>query len=674
MSDESGSSVQGVTATSVASLLVYPPLGIARVGNYKSEASDFEDDFLVTTETVGGPATLMDGSPAETELDFRGADGAIKRCAARFRVYANLLDGTVVELTLDTVDRIEWRVSIANLKAGWYEFNQAMDLPPKFVKDAARRNETLPLPDQDRRKMLDIVPAARSIAGRSVSGVSYQFGDGLFCGSPVYLGEVRTDEAGRLLVLGGRGLSGSFPAERRPVTFANNEGWHDDVSDGPVRATVHFADGSTLEAEPGYVAVTPPNFAPGLTGLVTMDDTVREVFIAQKWLRRPATTSFAADVYPIFARMTGLQWVNHGFFMLHGHGGPLDAEDGEILAKLRDGRAAAAAWRREVFALFRTQEDSFAEDKGALPEIYGDATGEGGVEWPCLAVNATQYGHLERWAAGQFDDDWPGAPPAAPNFASLSPFEQVHHLERAALHDCLGGPFHPGIELTWTMRIPYVWTKPYRLKVLDGDGPARQGWGDVLTAAVCTGTGGPYDGLAAGALTRFLGVPWQTDGASCNSQADYRPSYFLSMPTFWGARVPDQVLSSESFVRVSANAKAGKTAQTWKHFGTRVDWLRDVRGNSYFDRIAHMVAEWQKLGMVIPAAEPVAGFPGTMRIEQGRASDAVAGDPRPKLVAIAETLGGATPDAEIHAATQRMARAAEPRPGKPRRSFRQGEI
>ena len=324
--------------------------------------------------------------------------------------------------------------------------------------------------------------------------------------------------------------------------------------------------------------------------------------------------------------------------------------------------------------MFRPQADSLDEDKGALPEVYGDATGEGGVEWPCLSVTASQYAHLSRWAAGGFTDDWPGAPPSPPEFASLAPADQVLHLERAALHDCLGGPFHPGIELTWTMRIPHVWKGPYRPKVLDGGGPARQDWGDALTPAVCTGPGGPYDGLAAGALTRFLGVPWQTDGASCNSQADYRPGYFLSMPTFWGARVPDQVLSTESFVRASANARDGRPTQALKHFHTRVDWLRDVRGRGYLDRIANMVAEWQTLGMVLPADEEVRELGGTLRVEQGRAEDASRGDPKPRLLAAAEGLGSGAPLAGLHPGTQRLAEAAEPRPGKPRRSYRQGEI
>ena len=56
-------------------------------------------------------------------------------------------------------------------------------------------------------------------------------------GSPVYLREIKTDEEGPLVVLGGRGISRSFDGSIA-ITFANNEAWYDDVSDGPVTAKV----------------------------------------------------------------------------------------------------------------------------------------------------------------------------------------------------------------------------------------------------------------------------------------------------------------------------------------------------------------------------------------------------------------------------------------------------
>jgi hypothetical protein len=659
----------------VKALRVLPPLGLARIGNCTATDA-FADDYLVTTEVVGGTPTKLDGMPAQTVEDYRDDKFAIRRHAARFRVYATLDDDTVVEVTTADGIEIKWRVALANLKAGWYQFRQAMDLPDGIAKPAPRRNPRVSYAG-GKRAALDICPQPISISGAAKKGAGYQFGDGKFCGSPVYLGEVRTDEAGRLLVLGGRGRSASYPPNTPLTTFANNDSWHDDIADGPVRASIKFADGTLVEAEPGYVSVTPPNFAPGLIGLVTMDDAVRETFIEQGWLDRPTGTSFTDDIWPIFKRLSDLQWVNQGFFLLNGHDGPLDVDSVDVVKKLRDTSAAGETWRKHIFNLFRREQDLLIPDKGRLPQIYGDAEGEitdqdGNILDPeCLAVTPTQYDHLNRWASGAFTDDWKGPKPL-PDFASLDGKEQVAQLEKAALHDCLGGPFHPGIELTWTMRIPYVWSKPYHLNILPGDDPARQDFGDTLTPATCIAKGGPHDGIAAGALTRFMGVPWQSDGASCNSAADYSPSYFLSVPTFWGARVPDQVLSHESAARTAANTTMGKNGQAMKHFARRSDWLRDIRGSGYYSRIAHMVDEWHDLGMVLPVEPPIPGLPVPVRAEQGRSSDFVAGDYTPGLV---QALEGDPP--QVRSAllsTEAEKQVAEPPSGRPRRRYRQGEI
>ena len=47
----------------------------------------------------------------------------------------------------------------------------------------------------------------------------------------------------------------------------------------------------------------------------------------------PAKTSFTEDVLPLFQRLTGLQWVNHGLFILHGFGSPLDANNPQVVAR-----------------------------------------------------------------------------------------------------------------------------------------------------------------------------------------------------------------------------------------------------------------------------------------------------------------------------------------------------
>lgn len=655
-----------INPDAIVEMRVYPPIGIARVGN----AMDV-DDYVIGPEVVGGSPSLPDGLPARYLEHFRTPEGAIKRHAARFRTYAHMRDGSVQEVTSASA-RIEWQVAVANLKAGWYEFDQAMDLSPELNKNALRRNRNLA--GTMGRQRLDIVPTPQSIEGTNSGPVALD--DGVFWTKPVYLGELRTDAEGRLLFLGGRGVSRPFRKGLNPLTFANNTGWHDDVCDGPVRATITFPGHPPMEAEPGYVVVTPPNYAPGLFGVVTMDDAVREVFQNQRWIPIPAASSFTSDIWPIFDRLTGLQWVNHGFFIVHGFGSPLDARAPAVIAQLNDNTQTNAAWRKKVVMLFRDPEKRDALEPSLIPQIFGDEIDYPNNALAQFVVTKTQYAHLLRWAAGSFSPDWPGAIPDLDDFATLEPKQQIEQLERAALHTCLGGPFHPGIELTWVMRIPKLWKSAYRLKVLSGDQPARQNYGDTLTPTVCTGSGGPYDGVARGALTRFLGVPWQTDGTSCNSAADYSPSTFLSMPTFWGARAPDQVLATGNYARAAAVVD-GMPFQAHKHLLHRVDWLRDIRGFDYYDRLAKMVEEWAELGMVLPISGAVSGMPAAeMHIEQGRADSGKliddVNDPKfhlaedvESLSVISSPLGGAGPPAR-----------SEPRivAPPPKRVYRQGEI
>ena len=307
-----------------------------------------------------------------------------------------------------------------------------------------------------------------------------------------------------------------------------------------------------------------------------------------------------------------------------------------------------------------------------------------------LTVTATMYRHLQRWADGSFTSRWT-EPPAPPLFERLTADEQVAHLQRCGLAECLGGPFHPGIELTWTLRWPAMWQlahqprfeerQLYRLHLLPEGTRTPQDFGPVLTRAACLAPGGPLDAVGPGALTRWLGLPWQTDEASCNSSADYTPSTFLSMPTYWGARVPDQVLSSESWQRASDDVGgAAARRQRLKQLAHRSDWLRDVRGPTYFSRIDTMVREWWMLGIVEPKVTPAhlqsEGLPAIAFVESGRHPENAGSDPKTILVAAIEQLaspvlvsGRAIAEGVAAGATASAAPIVPPR-----RSFRQGEI
>lgn len=143
----------------------------------------------------------------------------------------------MAELTASNAE-ITWNVHLANKKSGWYQFQIALDIPEATsAPQSYLRNGTV-----SDRSALVIDPGAREITGRKVQGGSrHTFDTGKFMGTPVYLGEIRTDDQGRLLVLGGRGQSASYGGSLA-CTFANNEGWHDDTSDG--RAQSLFPSGT----------------------------------------------------------------------------------------------------------------------------------------------------------------------------------------------------------------------------------------------------------------------------------------------------------------------------------------------------------------------------------------------------------------------------------------------
>ena len=88
---------------------------------------------------------------------------------------------------------------------------------------------------------------------------------------------------------------------------------------------------------------------------------------------------------------------------------------------------------------------------------------ETAYQW--LTVTPIQYGHLARWAAGDFVDDRSDDP--APTDVDQLPVGRRSRrpLDRAGLDACLGGAYHPGIEVPWSMRVPSMWAGPLRLDV-----------------------------------------------------------------------------------------------------------------------------------------------------------------------------------------------------------------
>lgn len=608
--------------TEIVRCVIHPGIGIARVGNAPTE-------YYVGPEAPGQVPAPTGG--------FKDAAGRIKRQAARFRVYGLDKDGAVVREVTADVGEVAWRVHLANRKAAWYQFLNAMDLGSKYALVAPRRNAGI---TGAARKKLIIDPGSRSITGRSIKGTAYRFDSGQFMGTKVRLGEVRTDNLGRLLVLGGFGASASY-LDQPATTFANNDGWHDDTSDGTVRATVKIGT-KTFEAEPAVVVVTPPNYGQGLYGVVTMYDVVYDLFCRTPafGFKPPAKPSFWRHIYPMLERLVGSGWVNGGADMLFGPGSPSHLTTPDLLAKLADPGSASKALRTAYAGWFRDPAGAWGKQQPVkLPPFYGDAFGNyrnlGAVD---LAMTPTQYGWLKRWAAGDFDPD-PASRTRPATLAGYPVADQPRALDEANLESCLGGPFHPGIELTWPLRVASMWKTPFRLKLLAEGKEPTMDYGVTLTPAEALGAAGVVSSTAPGTLTWWLGVPWQTDEASC--LAGYEIGTYLPLPSFWAARVPNQVLSERSYERALDTGLP--TTQRLKHLFRRLDWLRFF-GPANSKRLNDNIARWHQLGIVAPRPGPAdlaaEGIPDTLWVETALDPGLTAADATWEQVKLAERILG----------------------------------
>lgn len=574
-------SIDAEISARIAYAKIHPSIGIARVGNSKQP-----DGFYIGPQ-VTNPAPKTPGF-------YRDEVGALKREVAEFRVYGYDAQGQVVcELTMQDGVDIEWTVELANLKAAWYNFELALDIPEASLPSATpstRRNASVPFAE---RGKLAIKPGKRSIAQPDASGPSYQFDGGSFMGIPVPLGELRTSPNGRLWVFGGSGKSASFNGAS-PTTFANNDGWYDDTSDGPVSACVRLG-GRELRVSPAWVVVAPPNYGPQQKSVRTMYALMTDVAIQSGQLPVPVRPSFTKDLLPIFKAMCDLQWVNAGFAAGFGYGMPQHFLAPDYLHKLSQAGGTYAELRRTVANAFRNPRDQDASMK-PWPWVYGDAMD---IPMPPIprAMNAltnTQLTMLSRWADGDFTADFDPQTQGlyGKGIDELLVSEQPAMLDQASLEFCLADAFHPGCEMTWPVRHASMYSEPYRWRHRAKDDPEPD-YGATLTPAEACSFNGPLYGQFPGSITRWMAIPWQTDTASCRS--GYDRQYDPYLPTFWPARVPNQVLSAESYATVMNTALPREVRLA--AFNDRADWDRTL-GEGYQQQLQAMVDHFDRQGIV----------------------------------------------------------------------------
>ncbi|MNJ59620.1 hypothetical protein D3C77_553160 [compost metagenome] len=129
---------------------------------------------------------------------------------------------------------------------------------------------------------------------------------------------------------------------------------------------------------------------------------------------------------------------------------------------------------------------------------------------------------------------------------------------------------------------------------------------------------GPLYAQFPGAITRWMAIPWQTDTASCRS--GYDKQYDPYLPTFWPARVPNQVLSDENYRKVMDTLLDRKERLTAFHI--RSEWDRTL-GVGADHQLEVMVEHFDRQGIVevrdgIPN-DP--DFPPLMQVEDRGGDD-----------------------------------------------------
>lgn len=377
----------------IKSILIHPAIGIARVGN--------SPDFFI------GPLKPRDTTPPAG--GYKDAQCRVKRQAAQFRLFAYDEVGALVKEITAADGAIQWTAHLVNRKA-------AAD--PGFP--SGKRNPTI-TNASDRAKLV-IDPGPRTLSGPNQSAA---FNSGTFTlpgpfTANVPLGEIRTDTEGRLLVLGGSGKSGS--PNGTPISeLFNNANWYDDVSDGPVSATVKIGP-DTFNATGAWVIVAPPKFGPPIGNPITLWDRLQQFFIDNGMLPpfNDPSPSYVNYIHPIIlAAKNVMGVVNVG---------------------------GVHAWTEPVINT-STRQAIFNKlnPPGNMPLLAGGAK-----------LTATQYAIMTKWRDGNFTNDWPPPPPG--------PAVTPEGMDRASLEAAVGDAFFPGIEAgDFLISDKNIYASPFRL-------------------------------------------------------------------------------------------------------------------------------------------------------------------------------------------------------------------
>ena len=483
---------------------IHPAIGVARAGT--------SDAFYLTPEAGGAlPADPVTGKPITS---FRDSSGNMLRQAQRFRVFAYddaNPGGVEVQAGANGVAAIEWTVYLANKKAVWYQFEQLTGSgqkgDPGYLANGPKNpRRNFGIKDPEARQKLILDPGPRTIGG-SGNPAAAEF---TLSGDPAdpakmlplpvtSLGSIRLDANGNLLVVGSDGASGTTnidpPGDYHYVItrYANNEGWFDSMGDGPVTARLVMTDGTKVAVDvPAWCLSEPPKYAPQIVNLVTLHDLMYDIAVREMnydptlFANGAFNPDYEIDVkeqiVPILMRPSGYHWVADidAYGVASHEALPQNDASNFPISRLRP----------------PTAENS---DFTQMPRLAGDNPISNDIVDKYLTVTPTQYFFITQWMAGKVR--------ATP----LPPLPAAAQLDRAALDNCVGGAFCPGIEMTWISRNTSIYAEPFRIRMSGSITPGK--------LSQTNGDNNDYSkGMEPGDIIKYMAQPWQADFNECSNQ------------------------------------------------------------------------------------------------------------------------------------------------------------
>ena len=634
---------------------VHPTINFARFGTSEEYYLSPETSAGIKQEgsDIVGGLPIKAGTEDEliTSSDLRDADGNLKKQAARFRLFAYDIEGEVSypggdgeEITVGTkladgrtITDLVWTVHLANKKAAAYIVVNNQGINAYGTEEEAGKDNTkvpqrrnpeehgdVNAPSRLNKLMIDAGPRAISAAhnehakfdnktiptAANKAGTIERFDDypvrfpadvneELYepTGPLDTLGEILTDDKGRLLVLSSNGTAvGQYDEYGVPIQLTgdlNNVGWYDAAADGPVSVVVKFDDGTAEEAFGGWVVCGDPSYAPQIRNVVSTWDDVYDTFVRNLGLKPELYTekggynpdyvpSFAQDIKPVFAASTLQRWTaNLPEMALRAHAA-VDAIDED-----KDPN-------RTIMAGLNFLRNPNVEDETniGLP-LMPLSLGEAGTAF--LTVTKTQYFLLEQWSKNKFEKG-PGP--------KLGDGEK---LDLASLANCLGGRYVPGIEVSYTVRSPEIYHMDWRQT---GAGPFRvrhkalqyqdANQDNPFLTSGWIPRHGMVDGLEPGDMSKFMAIPWQTDYNSCSihqtliNTNGVNTSNGAASTLYWSwpSQRPDAVYVAEEVV----NNVLPK--QRWSIRGPGTYAVNPASAATFQDPI-QSIEQWDRIGIII---------------------------------------------------------------------------